>query len=199
LEVSRAAVLGGEAAALPPEACAVTPAAGDRAQFLRLVAHCWEHGANVRWTGLREPDGLPRMAIPPYPFQPTRHWHPAVPVRALPDAAGDTASAGAGSRRRPGATTVETVMAIWCEVLGLPEVGPDDDFFDLGGHSLLATQVLSRIQEEFGTRIPLGDLLEGQSPVDVAALVDAELESSRLYRSLVDAPAEGGAWEEVEL
>ncbi|MEU8918630.1 beta-ketoacyl synthase N-terminal-like domain-containing protein [Streptomyces nigrescens] len=199
LEVSRAAVLGGEAAALPPEACAVTPAAGDRAQFLRLVAHCWEHGADVRWTGLREPDGLPRMAIPPYPFQPTRHWHPAVPVRALPDAAGDTASAGAGSRRRPGATTVETVMAIWCEVLGLPEVGPDDDFFDLGGHSLLAAQVLSRIQEEFGTRIPLGDLLDGQSPVDVAALVDAELESSRLYRSLVDAPAVGGAWEEVEL
>ncbi|MFF4948611.1 beta-ketoacyl synthase N-terminal-like domain-containing protein [Streptomyces chattanoogensis] len=199
LEVSRAAVLGGGATALPPEACAVTPAAGDRAQFLGLVAHCWERGADVRWTELREPDVLPRMAKPPYPFQPTRHWHPAVPVRALPDAAGDTTSTGPGSRRGPGTTTVETVRAIWCEVLGLPEVGPDDNFYDLGGHSLLASQVLSRIQEEFGTRIPLGELMDEQSPVDVAALVDAELESSRLYRTLVDAPAEGGTWEEVQL
>ncbi|WP_431047260.1 beta-ketoacyl synthase N-terminal-like domain-containing protein [Streptomyces sp. P1-3] len=204
LEVSRAAVLGGGAAALPPEACAVTPAAGDRARFLHLVAHCWERGAGVRWTALREPDGPPRMAIPPYPFQPTRHWHPAVPVRALPvatgdAAAGETAAADPGSRRVRGATTVETVMAIWCEVLGLPEVGSDDDFFVLGGDSILAAQVLSRIQEEFGTRIPLGDLLDAQSPVEMTALVDTELESSRLYRTLVDAPAEGVAWEEVEL
>ncbi|WP_310723540.1 beta-ketoacyl synthase N-terminal-like domain-containing protein [Streptomyces sp. N2A] len=200
VEVSRAAVLGGGAAVLPPEACPVTPAAaGDRARFLRLVAHCWQHGADVRWAGLREADGPPPMAMAPYPFRPTRHWHPAVPVDAPPEATGDTTSAGPGSHRGRGTSTVETVMAIWCEVLGLPEVGAEDDFFDLGGHSLLGAQVLSRIQEEFGVRIPLGELLEGHSPREVAGLVDAELEASLLYRTLVDAPAERVAWEEVEL
>ncbi|MFD0858023.1 MupA/Atu3671 family FMN-dependent luciferase-like monooxygenase [Roseovarius aquimarinus] len=33
------------------------------------------------------------------------------------------------------------IAAIWCTVLGLPEVKPGDNFFQLGGHSLLAVQM----------------------------------------------------------
>jgi FkbH-like protein len=43
---------------------------------------------------------------------------------------------------------------IWCELLGLSEVGIDEDFFDLGGHSLLAVQLLSRIHQDLGTELP---------------------------------------------
>ncbi|MEM7539238.1 MAG: phosphopantetheine-binding protein [Chloroflexota bacterium] len=58
----------------------------------------------------------------------------------------------------PRTTTEESVAAIWCDVLGLSQVGIEDDFFHLGGHSLLATQVVSRIRVAFGIELPLRTL-----------------------------------------
>ncbi|MFG3052199.1 beta-ketoacyl synthase N-terminal-like domain-containing protein [Kitasatospora sp. NPDC048239] len=199
LDVTASAVLGEEPAPLPPEARAVVPVDGDAERWLRLVADCWERGADVRWE-LLHPAGGGRSAAPPYPFQPVRHWHPAVPdgrAQRPP-----LAEPPPGPQDPPpGATTLETVLAIWCEVLGLPEVAPADDFFVLGGHSILAAQVLARIRESYGVRIPLGDLLDAETAEATAELIDTELASSRLYRTLVGAPDAGAGddWEEVEL
>ena len=61
----------------------------------------------------------------------------------------------------PARTPIEELLAgIWCEVLGLKEVGIHDNFFELGGHSLLATQVMSRLRNTFQTDIPLRRLFE---------------------------------------
>ena len=43
-----------------------------------------------------------------------------------------------------------TLARIWCEVLGLEQIGRQDNFFDLGGHSLKATQVVSRVRRDLG-------------------------------------------------
>ncbi|MFF8959808.1 phosphopantetheine-binding protein, partial [Streptomyces sp. NPDC014894] len=40
------------------------------------------------------------------------------------------------------------LCALYGEVLGLPEVGVDDGFFDLGGDSIVAIQLVSRAREE---------------------------------------------------
>ncbi|MFG0865781.1 non-ribosomal peptide synthetase [Pseudomonas sp. FYR_7] len=52
------------------------------------------------------------------------------------------------------------VAAIWCEVLGLPQVGLQDDFFALGGHSLLATQIVSRTRQACDVELPLKALFD---------------------------------------
>ncbi|MDQ3070201.1 MAG: amino acid adenylation domain-containing protein [Acidobacteriota bacterium] len=56
---------------------------------------------------------------------------------------------------------VELELAhIWADVLNVSALGIDDDFFDLGGHSLLATQLMARIEDRCGVRLPLSTLFE---------------------------------------
>ncbi|MEH1016184.1 amino acid adenylation domain-containing protein [Micromonospora sp. CPCC 206060] len=71
--------------------------------------------------------------------------HGKVDRQALPEPTDD----GPTGERVPPDGPVETLVAgIWQAVLGVPEVGATDDFFDLGGHSLLATQVVARLRRE---------------------------------------------------
>ncbi|WP_442906129.1 amino acid adenylation domain-containing protein [Kitasatospora sp. NBC_00458] len=77
------------------------------------------------------------------------------------------------------ATPAERVLAeIWAEVLGLPEVGTDEDFFDLGGHSLLATQVVAKARRrlaEAGARpVSVMDLFTCRTVRDLAALASLD-------------------------
>jgi hypothetical protein len=54
----------------------------------------------------------------------------------------------------------KTAAEIWMAVLGVPQVGRNDDFFQLGGHSLLATLAVARAEAAFGQTIPLRTLFE---------------------------------------
>ncbi|HEX6291360.1 MAG TPA: phosphopantetheine-binding protein, partial [Herpetosiphonaceae bacterium] len=49
----------------------------------------------------------------------------------------------------------EIVASLWSEVLGIEQIGVDDNFFDLGGHSLLATQIIAQIHDTFQVDLPL--------------------------------------------
>ena len=55
----------------------------------------------------------------------------------------------------PRTPTEEVLANIWAEVLRLPRVGTEDDFFQIGGHSLLATQVISRVRRTLNIELPL--------------------------------------------
>ncbi len=51
------------------------------------------------------------------------------------------------------------MAAIWCEILGVEQIGERDNFFELGGTSLAATQLIERIEGELGLAIDLSDLV----------------------------------------
>lgn len=51
--------------------------------------------------------------------------------------------------------TPARLRRIWSDVLPGSIPGPDVDFFAAGGYSLLATRLLSRVEREFGVKIPL--------------------------------------------
>jgi amino acid adenylation domain-containing protein len=81
--------------------------------------------------------------------------------------------ANAGAPAPPQTPAQEAVAAIWRQVLGIAEVNLGDDFFLLGGHSLAAIRVLSRLRQELGVELPLGDLFEHTILADLAAAVAA--------------------------
>ncbi|MCH9648635.1 MAG: amino acid adenylation domain-containing protein [Deltaproteobacteria bacterium] len=67
----------------------------------------------------------------------------------------------------------ELVAGIWCQVLDLPQVGRNQDFFALGGHSLLATQVITRLREVLKVDLPLQVLFEAPTVAALTAAVGA--------------------------
>jgi amino acid adenylation domain-containing protein len=54
----------------------------------------------------------------------------------------------------------QQLLETWREVLGVPALGPEDDFFDSGGHSLLAVSLFARIEQDTGVRLPLSTIFE---------------------------------------
>jgi thioesterase domain-containing protein len=76
----------------------------------------------------------------------------------------------------PGATdrnsTVNRMIPLWEQVLGVAPVGPDDDFFELGGNSLRAVRLIARIAETFDRKLPLAVIFRSTTPRALALEVD---------------------------
>ncbi len=76
-------------------------------------------------------------------------------VAALVEAGGDLPAESSETEEY-----LPALIKIWCEVLDVSDVGPDDDFFALHGDSSLLTEMLVR------TRQSLGVMAEGLSEVE---------------------------------
>src|SRR6185503_10130650 len=69
----------------------------------------------------------------------------------------------------------EALIALWSELLRVPEPGIHDNFFDLGGHSVLVMQLTARIHRIFHTDVPLRTVFEAATVARIAdAIVAAE-------------------------
>ncbi|MFT7584177.1 MAG: NADPH:quinone reductase-like Zn-dependent oxidoreductase/NAD(P)-dependent dehydrogenase (short-subunit alcohol dehydrogenase family)/ubiquinone, partial [Cellvibrionaceae bacterium] len=78
----------------------------------------------------------------------------------------------------PRSDSEQTIANIWQDLLGIAQIGVEDDFFDLRGDSLLAAQVISRIHQKMGTRLPLSALFDTPTIAGLATmLLKSESES----------------------
>ncbi len=66
----------------------------------------------------------------------------------------------------------EKLSKIWCDVIGLPEVGLQDNFFDLGGHSVLVTQIVARIRKTLNVNLSLRSIFDYPTIAELSAVLD---------------------------
>jgi amino acid adenylation domain-containing protein len=98
---------------------------------------------------------------------------PLLPNGKLDRKALPVPEAAAGTLAVAPRTPVEDLLAgVWCEVLRLPAIGVEDNFFDLGGHSLLATKLSSRLRHVLGVEVSMRQLFERPTVAELAILFE---------------------------
>ncbi|AYN30693.1 putative NRPS [Streptomyces albus] len=144
---------------------AVVTGQGEPGGSIRLVAY-----VTGGTEGLREhlAEHLPEYLVPSV----------IVPLDALPltangkiDRAALPAPDTATTARAPRDPREEVMAGLFADLLGLPAVGADDDFFALGGHSLLALRLANTVRSRLGTDLALRDIFEHPTPAALAAAV----------------------------
>jgi acyl transferase domain-containing protein len=73
-------------------------------------------------------------------------------------------------------TDLESAIAdMFCDFLGIQNIGLHDNFFELGGHSLLATRLVLRIRQELGADLSLRSIFDRPTVEGVATTIAESL------------------------
>ncbi|MFI6479109.1 AMP-binding protein [Nonomuraea sp. NPDC050663] len=90
----------------------------------------------------------------------------ALAAVSVPGASSGAVSAASVSAASP---VFAAVLDVWREVLGIPEISPEADFFLLGGTSLQTIQVVNRLSVLLGRQIPGTLVFRHPTPTTLAA------------------------------
>src|SRR4051794_2238780 len=66
----------------------------------------------------------------------------------------------------------ERVAEIVATLLGMEQVGVDDNFFLLGGHWSLGRQIIARVADTFGVDLPLRTLYDAPTVAELAIAIE---------------------------
>jgi amino acid adenylation domain-containing protein len=160
-------------------------ASSDLAALLGAVGRLWVAGTRIDWQAFYAGQGRRRVPLPTYPFERRRHWIDApgaafVQPGTAPGVSPQLAAPASIRQERPNLRTgyvaprdlyEREIAYIWQELLGVAQVGAEDNFYELGGHSLLATQVASRLRDTFRAELPLQPLLGAATLAQLAEVL----------------------------
>lgn len=161
LETGPGRVLAGlaEAADLGAITLDQTQPGADRSVLTGLGA-LWAAGQPIPAQVLIGAGAGRKTRLPGYPFDGPRSLAPEALAPKDRRAPGTPPDRPPRSQAAAGVVDVdEALFRIWSEVLGRPEVARELDFFTLGGDSLMMTRLIRRVNEEFGVRVPVREML----------------------------------------
>ncbi|MFI8881375.1 condensation domain-containing protein [Streptomyces sp. NPDC053813] len=96
---------------------------------------------------------------------------PAPAAVSAPAAPEDPAPAA----EEPVTPTEQYLAELWQQLLDVPRVDRNDDFFHLGGHSFLGIRLLNRVRLQYGVDLPTSVLFEARTLYRLGRAIDREL------------------------
>ena len=103
---------------------------------------------------------------------------------AAADEAADAAAPASASFDRPDLDSAyvaprndieRRLASFWQDLLGLGQVGVEDDFFALGGHSLIAVRLFAQVKKAFRVEFPISVLFEAPTIAACARLIEDQI------------------------
>lgn len=67
----------------------------------------------------------------------------------------------------------EKLASIWQDLLGVDQIGVEDNFFDLGGHSLIAVRLFAQVRKAYQVDFPISILFEAPTIRKCAEMIAA--------------------------
>jgi len=189
LEVGPGQMLGTLAAQQPDNApdrvalASLRPPKGDMSEIeflLKTVGRLWQSGVEIDWSRFYAAQPCRRVQLPPYPFERHRYWidPPSTGVENLNEQVAQAeqlnlAEIVTQTELHPSTVAdVETaVIDIWCELFGIENIRPQDNFFDHGGNSLIALQLVAQLRATFKIDLPLRVVFESQTVTALAGRI----------------------------
>ncbi len=76
---------------------------------------------------------------------------------------------------KPSNDIERNLAGFWQTLLGVEQVGVEDDFFDLGGHSLIAVRLFAMVKKSYRIEFPISILFEAPTIKKCAALISEQI------------------------
>jgi len=207
LEVGPGGILSGLARQQPAKPAAVLQSLGragegthDLGVLLRTCGHLWTLGCNLDIAGLYYGHQRCRVPLPTCLFERASasaqtpicsEGHRSGPrLTALLNSGPALTALDGGApstcvSASPRDQIDQDLKEMFCDCLGVSEVGPRDDFFELGGHSLLAVKLLTRIEKKFKITIPLYELFQSRTVESLGEILRGSVEPKRKEFSVI--------------
>lgn len=77
-------------------------------------------------------------------------------------------------REEPRNDFERSMLAVWQEVLGVDNIGINDDFFDSGGHSLLALELVNKLKKATGITFEYASIFSAPTIKQLVAAIDSK-------------------------
>jgi acyl carrier protein len=84
------------------------------------------------------------------------------------------------------------LTALWKDILDLPGVSPEDDFFQCGGNSLTAIELLIKIQREYHISLPPDTIYRHPTLRQQATMLQERAATAKEYHPIISPLREGG-------
>jgi phthiocerol/phenolphthiocerol synthesis type-I polyketide synthase E len=174
----------------------------DEAHILNSLGLLWLAGAQIEWSGFYNGERRHRIPLPSYPFERKRYWADAE-KRVYPRPEQIRSEEGVSKQREIYEEQLEQkakikekiaspnliekkIATLWQDLLGVEKVSTNDNFFILGGSSLIAAQLITKIRNAFGVKLPLGVIFQAPTVVELGALVQKSISNTDTAGKLSD-------------